>query len=273
MNTGLFLFLFLFQMYLIKCPNTNCSDPSCVSCSSDSSFCFKCKPGFVRHYTKCGKKCSSILNCNLCDATEKKCIRCKSNCIFNGTYCDCTERYILTIVCLLFSIFMIVIFFCCLIHKSIIRAFSTFSILSGRISPSILNRNEVTSPTYVNFDIDNKINDLELEREFSEKKITLDKDISKKKCFICKNNTINLKLGCNCLICFECEKKCVKNNICLNCNQNITSMQQVSCAICFGNKKDLSYFSCNCKNVVCKECYIKWRKQNNYCPFCRRHII
>ena len=166
MNTGLFLFLFLFQIYLIKCPNTNCSDPSCVSCSSDSSFCFKCKPGFVRHYTKCGKKCSSILNCNLCDATEKKCIRCKSNCIFNGTYCDCTERYILTIVCLLFSIFMIVIFFCCLIHKSIIRAFSTFSILSGRISPSILNRNEVTSPTYVNFDIDNKINDLELEREF-----------------------------------------------------------------------------------------------------------
>jgi hypothetical protein len=97
-------------------------------------------------------------------------------------------------------------------HKSIVRAFTTFSILSGRIAPSILNRNEITTHSYVNFDIDNKINDMELEREFNERKISLDKDIYKKKCFICKNNNINLKLGCNCLICFDCEKKCVKNN-------------------------------------------------------------
>ena len=38
-------------------------------------------------------------------------------------------------------------------------------------------------------------------------------------------------------------------------------------------KKELSYFNCSCKNVVCKECFIKWRKQNNICPFCRRTII
>ena len=105
------------------------------------------------------------------------------------------------------------------------------------------------------------------------KKIVMDRDISKKKCYICKNNSCNLKLGCGCLICFECEKKCVKDNICLNCKKNIISMQQVSCSICYANKKELSYFNCSCKNVVCKECFIKWRKQNNICPFCRRTII
>ena len=55
--------------------------------------------------------------------------------------------------------------------------------------------------------------------------------------------------------------------------KNIESMQQVSCSICFANKKEFSFFNCTCKNVVCKECYIKWRKQNNICPFCRRTII
>ena len=273
MNTIFSLFLFFFLIYQTKCISYNCSDSSCLACTNDETFCFKCRSDFIRFYGKCGKKCSSIVNCRLCDKTEKKCVRCKSNCIFNGTYCDCTERYILTVVCLTFSICMIFIFIFCLMHKSIVRLFTTFSIMTGRVTPSILNRNEVTTNSYVNFDIDNKINDMELEREFNERKISLDKDIYKKKCFICKNNNINLKLGCNCLICFDCEKKCVKNNTCLNCNKTITSMQQVSCAICFGNTKDLSYFNCTCKNVVCKECFIKWKKQNNYCPFCRRHII
>ena len=268
------LIILFLQIYLTKCPDNNCSDPSCLHCSAvDVSYCFKCKPGFIRHYTKCGKKCSSILNCRLCDMTEKKCVKCKSNCIFNGTYCDCTERYILTAVCFIFSIFMIFTFFFCLVHKSILRTFATFSLLSGRIAPSILNRNDVTRNTYINFDIENRINDIELERDFNEKKITLNKDIIKKKCYICKNNSCNLKLSCNCFICFECEKKCVKNNICLNCNKNITSMQQVSCSICYSIKKELSSFNCACKNVVCKECFIKCRKQNNFCPFCRRHII
>ena len=129
------LFLFFLQIYITQSPNNNCSDPSCLHCSSvDDSYCFKCKPGFVRHYSKCGKKCSSIVNCHLCDITEKKCVKCKSNCVFNGTYCDCTERFILTAVCLTFSIFMIFTFFFCLLHKSILRTFATFSILSGRIS-------------------------------------------------------------------------------------------------------------------------------------------
>ena len=268
----LLLYLFIFQIYFIKCANYNCSDKACMACSlDDDKYCFKCKPGFIRYYAKCGKECSSIMNCLLCDREEKKCIRCKSNCIFNGTYCDCTQRYILVIVCLVFTIFMISAFFFCLIHKTFVRTFATFNFLTGGISPE--NRNESTRADFRAFDIENRIYDIELERDFNQRKIILDKDIGKKKCYICKNNSCNLKLGCNCLICFECEKKCVKDNICLNCNKNITNMEQISCSICYANKKELSYFNCNCKNVVCKECFIKCRKQNNFCPFCRRNII
>ena len=109
--------------------------------------------------------------------------------------------------------------------------------------------------------------------DFIKNKIEVDNDIETKKCYICKNNICNLKMGCGCLICFECEKKCIKANICLNCNRSITTMQQVSCSICFCNKKDISTFNCACKIVICKECYLKWRKQNNFCPSCRLPII
>lgn len=274
-STKLFLFLLFLQIYIVKCPNTNCTDESCMSCSLDGSYCFKCKPGFKRFYSKCGKKCSSILNCNLCDATEKKCVRCKSNCIFNGTICDCTERYVLAVVCLVFTIFMIFIFLFCLMHSSFVRVFASFGYLSGRFSPSILNMTDISrnNNIYTNFDIENRITEFELQNDFKKRKIIVDKDLNKKKCYICKNNSCNLKLSCGCFICFECEKKCVKDGICLNCNKNITNMQQISCSICFGNKKELSFFNCNCKNVVCEECFIKWRKQNNLCPFCRRPII
>ena len=62
-------------------------------------------------------------------------------------------------------------------------------------------------------------------------------------------------------------------NICLNCKNNMTTMQQVSCSICLCNKNEISTFNCPCKVVICKECYLKWRKQNNFCPSCRNPII
>ena len=270
-----FLQLIIFN-YAIFCKNSTCLDESCNLCSMDGKYCFRCKDGFIRHYNKCGKSCSSIMNCLLCDAEEKKCIRCRSNCIFNGVQCDCTERYIVALFCIFFSLFMIIFFFGCLMNRTWRNFYQNLSILSGRIPPNLLDRTESYRNAYPyvnNLDIENRINDLELERDFNKNKIILDRDIAKIKCFICKNNSCNLKFGCGCYICFECEKKCVKDNICLNCNKNIESMQQVSCSICFANKKEFSFFNCTCKNVVCKECYIKWRKQNNICPFCRRTII
>ena len=268
------LLLIVLNSFIINC--NDCLDESCSLCSQDGNYCYQCKNGFIKHYSRCGKPCNSIINCRLCNAPETKCIKCKSNCIFNGIYCDCTERYVLTFVCIFFSISMISIIIFCLIHTSWRRTVNIFTLFSGRISPSILNRTDISRnqlPEEVNIEIENKLNELEMLNSFNKNKIPVEKDIETKKCCICKFNNVNLKMGCGCFICFECEKKCIKANLCLNCNKSITTMQQVSCSICFGNKKEISTFNCPCKIVICKECYLKWRKQNNFCPSCRGPII
>ena len=98
-------------------------------------------------------------------------------------------------------------------------------------------------------------------------------DIEKKKCDCCQNMICNLYLDCGCYVCFDCEKKSIKENICLNCHKKFIIMKQVSCSICLNNKKELGFFNCQCKMVVCKECYIKWRINNKNCPACRTIII
>ena len=268
----IFYFLIFLFIVFINCEN-NCFDESCSECTSDGTYCYKCKNGFIKHYSKCGKNCKSIRNCQLCNANESKCIKCKSNCIFTGIYCDCTERYVLIFVFLFFSIFMIAIIIFCLIHPVSRRTAFLLNAFSGP-SPSIFsNRTMSRNPLHEEIAINNKINELKLINDFNKNKIEVDEDIETKKCFICKKSNCNLKMGCGCFICFECEKKCIKVNSCLNCNQSITTMKQVSCSICFCNKKEISTFNCPCKIVICKECYLKWRKQNNFCPSCRGPII
>jgi hypothetical protein len=261
--------IFLLLIILIIFVNAQeCLDKSCFECSKDGSYCYQCKNGFIKHYARCGKKCNSIVNCNLCNSEETKCIKCKSNCIFNGIYCDCTERYVLGFVLCFFSISMISIIIFCLIHTSWRTRLSRYGFGLGQF-----NQSRYPLPEETSVQINNKIIYTQMINDFNKNKIEVDKDIENKKCYICKNNNCNLKMGCGCFICFECEKKCVKANICLNCNKNITTMQQVSCSICFGNNKEISTFNCPCKTVVCKECYLKWRKQNNFCPSCRGPIM
>ena len=270
-----FVNILLIHLYFfINCQN--CIDQNCLSCSKDGYYCYKCIKGFIKHYSKCGIKCNSIKNCEICNEDKSNCIKCKSNWVFTGTYCDCTERYTLALILILFSIILFTVVFYCLIHTSSRR--SIFNIFSVRITPSILNRvnasiTQYPLPEEVNANINNKIKELELINDFNKNKIEIDKDIENKKCFICKNNICNLKMECGCFICFECEKKCVKVNLCLNCNKPISTMQQVSCSICFCNKKEISTFNCPCKTVICKDCYLKWRKENNFCPSCRGIII
>ena len=270
----LMLFIFLYiHIILINCEN--CKDESCIQCSKNGNYCYKCKEGFTKYYSQCGLKCKSIINCQLCNAENTICIKCKANCVFNGILCDCTERYILTFVCIFIAISTISITLFCLLSPSWRRNINNLYFLSGHIRPSLFNRriyNRYVLSEEENNEIERKIKEVKIINEFNKNKIKEDKNIVKKKCFICKKNDCNLRLSCRCYICFECEKKCVKNNICLNCNQNITSMQQVSCSICFCNKKEISTFNCPCKSVICKECYLKWRKQNNFCPSCRAPI-
>ena len=270
------LFYFIFFLFILFINCNNCFDESCSECTSDGIYCYQCKKGFIQHYSKCGKKCKSITNCNLCNADETKCIKCKSNCIFNGKYCDCTERYALLFVFLFLTIFIIGVIIFCLIHPLSRRTtffLNAFSLSSGSPSPSLFNRSNISrNPLHEEIN-NNKIKELELIKDFNKNKINVDEDIETKKCFVCKNNNCNLKMGCGCFLCFECEKKCIKANICLNCNNSITTMQQISCSICFCNKKEISTFNCPCKIVICKECYLKWRKQNNFCPSCRGPIM
>ena len=266
-----FYILIIYNFFIIK--SQNCFDPSCLECSKDGVYCFNCKVGFINHYSKCGKKCNSIINCQLCNAEESKCIKCKSNCLFTGIYCDCTERYVLAFVLVFFSIMGIAIIIFCLIHTSSTRSRHIVNMLYRSFNLNTINisRNPLSEET--NYNINNRINELQMINDFNRNKINVDKDIENKKCVICKNNICNLKMGCGCFICFECEKKCIKVNMCINCKKNISTMQQVSCSICFCNKKEISTFNCPCKIVICKECYLKWRKQNNFCPSCRGPII
>ena len=279
MRKYMYLLIF-FQVLLINCEK--CLDSSCVTCSRNGKYCLQCKDGFIRHYSNCGRKChNSILNCQLCNADLTKCIKCRSNCMFNGRYCDCTERYVLTVVCIFIAVSTISIIFICLLSSSWRRAINNFSLLSGYIRPSIFNNfyrnnfnrnSSVAFSEEINHEMENQINEIKILEDFKKNKIKKDKNEEKKLCSICKKVECNLKLNCGCHICFECEKKCIKINKCLNCNQDISSMQQISCSICFGNKKEISSFNCPCKSVVCKECYIKWRRQHNFCPSCRVKI-
>ena len=273
MNKTLFILIFFLFIIFINC--NKCQDKSCIYCSAKSNYCYRCKEGFIRHYSHCGIKCNSIINCQLCTEDKTKCIKCKPNCIYNGILCDCTERYILIIVSIFIALSTIGITCLCLMNTSRVRSINMI-FLTGHITPSIFNRSiSIRSQLSeeINIEAENKINEKKIINDFNKNKIKEDKNIEKKKCIICKNNDCNLKLGCGCYICFGCEKICIKRNICLNCHQNISSMQQVSCSICLSNKKDISTFNCPCKTVICKQCYLIWRKKNNFCPSCRSPIF
>ena len=267
-----FAILVILLFLNINCEN--CTDKSCVHCTRDGSYCFECKPNFVRHYSKCGKKCNSIRNCHLCDENETSCVRCYSNCRFNGKYCDCTERFCIIIVCTIFSVSFLWIIIYCLIHTRF--RLSLYPIMP-RISIFNNNNNQTRNQLHEESTVaETEVfpSESELNKEFEKLKIKLNNvDIENKKCDLCNNNLCNLLFGCGCYICFECEKKCVIENKCLNCKSSLSTMQQISCSICFNNKKEVSSFNCQCKMVVCKECYIKWRTKNKNCPSCRSLIL
>lgn len=274
MKYKFFFIILIIYIYYTNCEK--CQDENCQKCSGDKSYCYKCKEGFINHYSICGIKCNSIINCQICSPDKTKCIKCKPNCSFNGILCDCTERYVLTIVCILIAISTISITCLCLMNISWTRGINSLYFYSGHFRPSIFNsrvsiRNHLSEEE--NNEIEKKLKEIKYINDFNENKTIENKNIVNKKCFICKNNICNLKLNCGCYICFECEKACIKTNICLNCNKNIASMQQVSCSICFCNKKEMSTFSCPCKTVICKDCYLKWRRQHNFCPSCRSPIF
>lgn len=269
---SLLLYLITFQTLIII--SNQCNIKNCATCSIyNSNFCIECIKGFSRSKGQCGKKCKTITNCLLCDDSKLICIQCAQNCKLINNICSCQLRYILYFVFFIITILAVGITVYCMTHNILARAniniFNNLRLI--RLNNS--NNRLVSEPVIINNNQEQKIDEAKLINDFLRNKIDLIDEIENKMCDCCKNVTCNIKLDCGCYVCFGCEKKLIKNNICLNCGKNFTKMNQISCSICLNNKKEMGYFDCKCKMVVCKECYIKWRLKNNNCPTCKSVIL
>ena len=271
------ILILLSLIFLIE--SEKCQDEYCENCSADGMFCFICKKDLVRFQYRCLKKTKKIKNCILSDLKENICMKCDYGCKSYNGICTCTLKYILYIIYLLIIVLTVGTFLYCLTHNTLAKYFNFNSHIRFRPFNNIIinNNNIVDSIHSLNFNIDmNNFNQSpeEIAKEFLKNQLIINgEDVENKKCGICKNMICNLNLDCGCYVCFDCEKKSLKEKHCLCCNKEFKTMKQVSCSICFNNKKELCFFNCQCKMVICKECYIKWRLQNNFCPTCRALIV
>lgn len=270
------LIFFILTFSLILC-QTQCEDESCVTCSADGTLCFECKSGFKKHNFKCGKTHCPIKHCKLCNEAETGCVLCLSNCRFNGEVCNCTERIVLIVCLTTFSVLVVALILYCLSHTLIGRRGG----LGERsiFTPSYRYRNQIQNSAVDFNNLESGFNagepiptKEELESAFEKHRINVIPNIENKKCEKCNVQNCNLHLGCGCYICYDCEKNMIKTGKCLVCGDVVKSMQQISCSICFQNKKNISIFDCQCKMITCKECYMKWRFSNKLCPACRTKI-
>ena len=169
-------------------------------------------------------------------------------------------------------------FLYCLTHNTLAKHFnSNRRILFRPFNDVIINNNIEINNSIRELNNDNnwQKNEDELLQEFYINKIDIkdDIDLENKKCDCCNNILCNLLLDCGCYVCFDCQKKSIKENHCLNCQKHFNLMNQISCSICLNNKREIGFFNCHCKMVVCKDCYIKWRLKNKNCPTCREIFI
>ena len=262
----------IFSLFLLVISD-DCKDENCQNCSGN--LCFVCKQNFIRFQYQCVKKSKKIKNCIFSNAKEDICVHCEYGCKPENGICKCTLRYILYVIYVLITVTTLSIFLYCLTHNTLAKLYRSNRDIRFR---PFNNSVEVNNSNYqFNFDsffIDVKQKEKRLLKEFNKNRVILKSnlELENMKCYCCKNMMCNLYLNCGCYVCFDCEKQLIKNNICLNCHKKFNSMSQVSCSICLSNKKKLGFFNCQCKMVVCKDCYIKWRKKNQTCPTCRTII-
>lgn len=255
MQIFLFSFYFLFSFLKIT-KSQNCLERACIECPKQNTICERCQNNYKLHNNKCGIKCDSIKNCDLCDSEFKKCVKCKENCKVEGTECDCTERTkFIIIISILCVVFLAIIIYCILCN---IFSKKTFNIEMANIEQN-------TSEAGLN----NIPSKAEILSSFLKNKIEVDKDIVNKKCLACKANQCNLKYDCGCYLCYDCDKKTLKNKICLACGKGYLYSQQISCSFCYETKLEVGYLNCKCKLVLCKDCYVFQRTKSNTCPTCK----
>ena len=276
-NKRNYLIILIFFSFLKIIISNICKDKNCDRCSGDGTHCFICKNEWIKFNYQCFKKSKTIKNCVLCNDEEDICVKCDYGCKPKDGECICTLKYILYIIYFLITVITIGVFLYCFTHNTLAIYYSNNNhIFSNFNEVNINNINNNMNQSAINQSInESEKSKEELLDEFSKSLVNINEevDIEKKKCDCCNNMICNLHLDCGCYVCFDCEKKSIKNNSCLNCHKIFNKMRQITCSICFNNKKELGYFNCQCKMTVCKECYIKWRINNKNCPTCRANII
>ena len=280
-KSNLFFFIFISLFFIIISNQSNqCEDKNCQNCSADGKFCFICQKTFILFTHNCYIKTKQIKNCILSNKKENFCVKCDYGCKPNNGICICTLKYILYIVYFLIIVITIGIFLYCLTHNTLAKHFYLNQRIRFRpfnnviINNNNLDINNSIRIININTDLEIKKNKDELLEDFYKNKIDInDIDIENKKCDCCNNIICNLILDCGCYVCFDCEKKSIKDNYCLNCHKKFQSMKQITCSICFNNKNELGFFNCQCKMIICKDCYIQWRLKNKNCPTCRTIIL
>ena len=242
----------------------NCYDSNCEECIFPTiGSCKSCFDNYEIYEGLCYEKCQKIKHCKICDEKENKCILCKKMCnVKSNGECSCIIKYVTITLCVLIPIMVILGLLKFLLTAASSKGFANV--------PHIIvypERNEISrsrnSQKFLS-----KENSI---KEFEENLFVFE-DFNRK-CDFCKTNICNISLNCGCVCCFDCQKKFLSNNTtCLNCKKEINNMNQITCSICFNNKKELSKFKCQCSLVSCKDCYIKWRLKHNFCPACRKNL-
>ena len=252
-----------------------CGDLGCLQCRSiNPRTCYQCRPEFTLYEKQCGMTtCDSIKHCELCTENQTECIKCKKICIVDNGECNCVERIVIIVVCILIGITVIAIVAYCLTKTGRLHNEAIVEIVTLR--PQNLNSNRVRN--YNSLEKKNciTIDNLEdFDELFEKSKIIIGKNVENKKCDFCQIQSGSLKLSCGCYLCYEDEKKVLlienKGKICPVCKNEVNdTMTNCNCGICFQNKSELARFRCGCALVVCKNCFIQWKKEKQICPACR----
>ena len=242
-----------------------CNDPICSICDFyDKDKCFKCFFGFFLYKNKCSSNVCDNSNCIKCEVSTQNCLQCLNLCFIKDGKCNCVFKYVIICILIVFLLSITII---------LIYRYKKRQKLNNQIR-QVINNINIYNNSSRNV---KKYNEKELLTMFDSNKLSINIDkksnneLENKICDYCHKNHCSLKLNCNHFICKECNEKTLlnKENKCFLCETKITNKQSIQCGICLTNNKELTKFSCHCEFLICKDCFLKYRKENSICPGCR----
>ena len=308
-NIQFFVF-FILIIKLINISCTNCFWHNCIDCGGHyQGNCLKCENGYyINSVGGCFKSYVGCFwhNCIDCGGDyHGKCIKCENGYHLHGS--GCAEDFdnsiptpvIALIIIIILSIIIIPIIVCCCKRNNnednnnrntpVIQTHINNRPNTERIYLPISyydqrkenyrmsnNTNNKTKNNYNNNDniqlnnnINNNINDnidkKSVENDLPPASVVMNVDNNLTKIYKpIKDYSDNQNLDENIL---EKEFEFYKNYD-INFNKNENS----ECGLCSKMKCDLIHFKCECPLKVCKECFIKYKKNFKICPKCNKEI-